>query len=403
MEDYGHPLADAATDAEMNRGQTMLSKLWANLNKLLSSFWVLQFAGWGLYGVMIYITFLTVVPPSSRFNLLQVKVSRTIAGFLLSCVLRLVYKRIAGNRSVPFIASLIVIGSFLFGCLWPFGERIGLWLMNRQEFGFSFNLARYPIEVLDYSTTLIGWSALYFGIKYWQRWQTERDRTLQAETLAHQAQLDMLRYQLNPHFLFNALNSIRASIDEDSRRAKSMVTEFSEFLRYSLLDKNSGNVALKDEMEAIKNYLAIEKIRFEDRLDVAFNVDRAAEEFQLPAFLIHPLVENAVKHGMANSASPLKIRITARVHDDELHVEVANTGQFRTGIGSDKVTRSLNSELISEQHSISLDALPKSTGNGTGIGLRNVSERLAKLYPNKNRFTMREDDGWVRTVIEIRK
>ena len=345
----------------------------------LSSFWVLQLTGWALYGVMIYITFLTVVPAEGRLRLLQVKVSRTIAGFLLTCVMRFIYKHAAHhNRSIPFLASLILITSLLFGCLWPFGERIGLWLMDRQTFGFSVGWARYPVEVLDYTTTLIGWSALYFGIKYWQQWQAEQERTLTAETLANQAQLDMLRYQLNPHFLFNALNSIRASIDEDSRRAKKMVTEFSEFLRYSLLNGNSANVALRDEIEAITNYLAIEKIRFEERLDVAFDIDPAAEEMQLPGFLIHPLVENAVKHGMMSEAAPLRVCITARARPQGLSVEVANTGQLNTAA-----------------------AAKKTNGAGTGIGLQNVRERLAKLYPGKSRFQLREENGWIRALIEI--
>src|ERR1041385_6093706 len=101
-----------------------------------SSFWVLQLIGWALYGVLIYVTFLTVVPPSGRFTLLQVKISRTVAGFLLTSLMRPVYKHIGSARSVPFIALLIVITSFAFGSLWPFGEQTGLWLMNRQ-FGFS--------------------------------------------------------------------------------------------------------------------------------------------------------------------------------------------------------------------------------------------------------------------------
>src|SRR4030095_12530084 len=122
-----------------------------------SSFWVLQLIGWALYGVLIYITFLTVVPPSGRFGLLQVKISRTVAGFVLTSLMRPIYKRIGSARSVPCIALLILITSFVFGSLWPFGEQTGLWLMNRQQFGFS---ARYPVEVLDYSFTLIGWSAL---------------------------------------------------------------------------------------------------------------------------------------------------------------------------------------------------------------------------------------------------
>jgi two-component system, LytTR family, sensor kinase len=345
-----------------------------SLDKLkdpLSSFWVLQLIGWALYGVLIYVTFLTVVPPSGRFPLLQVKISRTVAGFLLTSLMRPIYKHIGSARSVPLIALLILITSFAFGSLWPFGEQTGLWLMNRGR--FSIDWTRYPVEVLDYSFTLIGWSALYFGIKYWRQWQSEHERTLQAEALANHAQLNMLRYQLNPHFLFNALNSIRASIDEDSQRAKRMVTEFSEFLRYSLLNDNSALIELRQEIEAIKNYLAIEKIRFEDKLEVTFDFDPAAEKYQLPGFLIHPLVENAIKHGMTNDSGPLKICITSKMRDGRLVVEVANTGR--------------------------LDA--QTNGGGTQIGLRNVRERLAKLYPDKSSFSLRRDGAWIRATIEM--
>lgn len=350
-----------------------------SLDKLkarLYSFWVLQLIGWALYGVLIYITFLTVVPPGGRFGLLLVKISRTVTGFLLTSLMRPVYKYVGSARSVPFIAFLILITSFAFGSLWPFGELTGLWLMDSRTFGFNVNWARYPVEVLDYSFTLIGWSALYFGIKYWRQWQSEHERMLQAEALANHAQLDMLRYQLNPHFLFNALNSIRASIDEDSQRAKRMVTEFSEFLRYSLLNNNSALVDLREEIEAIKNYLAIEKIRFEAKLDVAFDVEPAAEECQLPGFLIHPLVENAVKHGMTNNSGPLKICIAARIREGRLVVEVANTGRLNT-------------------------QMPPKNGHGTQIGLRNVRERLAKLYPDKSSFSLRQDGTWIRATIEM--
>jgi len=186
-----------------------------------------------------------------------------------------------------------------------------------------------------------------------------------------------LRYQLNPHFLFNALNSIRASIDEDSRRAKRMVTEFSEFLRYSLLNDNSALVDLRQEIEAIKNYLAIEKIRFEEKLEVTFNVEPAAEQCQLPGFLVHPLVENAVKHGMTNNSGPLKICIAATMRDGRLVVEVANTGRL------DMRTQPTN-------------------GGGTQIGLRNVRERLAKLYPDKSSFSLRQEGAWIRATIEVK-
>jgi two-component system LytT family sensor kinase len=348
----------------------------SRIKNRLSSFWPLQIIAWAIYGVMIYITFLTVVPASGMFRLLQVKFTRTIVGFLLTCLLYPIYKRLIHGYSFRFIALAVLSCCVLFGLIWPIGESAGLFLLNPKVFGFDISMAGYPKQALDYTMTLLGWSAFYFGIKYWKAWQIERERTLEAQSLAHQAQLEMLRYQLNPHFLFNALNSIRASIDEDSLRAKRMITEFSEFLRYSLLNGNSSSIPLREEIEALRNYLAIEKIRFEEKLHVTFDIEQAAEEYRLPGFLIHPLVENAIKHGMTNNSSPLELCLKARANNGSLYVEVANTGHLS-------------------------DSEPDKNANSTKIGLKNVQKRLAQLYPERSRFRVFEDNGWIRAVIEI--
>jgi sensor histidine kinase YesM len=342
--------------------------------KRLSSFWTLQLIGWSIYAVMIYITFLTVVSADRMFRLFQIKSFRALVGFALTCILRLIYKRFSARRDFQIIALLVIASSLIFGSLWTLLE-FGFYRVTEANFSFAREMQNFPKVTLDYAVTLLAWGALYFGIKYWRAWQEERERTLEANALAHQAQLEMLRYQLNPHFLFNALNSIRASIDEDSRRAKRMITEFSEFLRYSLLKSNASSIPLREELEAIRNYLAIEKIRFEEKLDYRFDVEPAAEAYQLPAFLVHPLVENAVKHGMMNNTAPLQIQIKAQARDGGLAVEVANTGKW---------------------------SKPGSDGNGTGIGLRNVRQRLEQLFAERSNLNIREDNGWIRATIEIK-
>jgi LytS/YehU family sensor histidine kinase len=285
-----------------------------------------------------------------------------------------------GSNSFSRIGLTALVGSALFGMLWVVSYQGFFAWQNHEAFDWNSSAywSRQLGNVLDFIYVMFGWSALYFGIKYWQEWQAERERALQATALAQQAQLESLRYQLNPHFLFNALNSIRASIDEDGRRAKQMITEFSEFLRYSLLNTNAAAIPLRDELAAIRNYLAIEQIRFEDKLQVRYDVEPAAEEFRLPGFLLHPLVENAIKHGMTQAA-PLKLKIAARTQASRLRVEVANSGHLLT-------TRAAGTN-----------------GNGLGIGLRNIRERLAQLYPGHSRFEIGETDGWVRAIIEIEK
>ncbi|MEZ5427830.1 MAG: histidine kinase [Pyrinomonadaceae bacterium] len=340
----------------------------------LNNFWLLQIGGWLIYLVLIYITFFSVAAEGSFLRLLHIKTFRTIIGFALTCALWRIYRRIVGRYSFGKIVLVVIVSSVIFGCLWTALESL-YGQLTSPTYDFYAILPRMPRIALDYSVTIMAWSAIYFGIKYWQQWQRERENTLQATILAEKAQLEMLRYQLNPHFLFNALNSIRASVDEDGRRAKQMITQLSEFLRHSLLSGETKEIPLREELEAVENYLAIEKIRFEDKLETSFEVDEKAKDFKVPCFLLNPLVENAIKHGLQTSPKPLKIRISARTERGKLLIEVANTGK--------------------------LEKTPDS--NGTGIGLKNVRERLEKLFPGKSSFRLREADGLVSANIEIRK
>src|SRR5262249_47727117 len=151
----------------------------------------------------------------------------------------------------------------------------------------------------------------YFGYKHWKQWQIEREHALRSEALLSEARLETLRYQIHPHFLFNSLNSVRALVDEDAGRAKRMVTELAEFLRYSLLMANRTVVPWQEEIDALRSYRAVESIRFEDRLQVEFNVEPQTQNEQVPVLLLHPLVENAIKHGLAKGQEPLWVQISA--------------------------------------------------------------------------------------------
>jgi sensor histidine kinase YesM len=168
-----------------------------------------------------------------------------------------------------------------------------------------------------------------------------------------------------------------------------MVTELSKYLRYSLLSKNVSEVLLRDEIEMLKNYLMIEKVRFEDRLEVSFDIEASAEEYRLPALLIQPLVENAIKYGMQTSSMPLKIRIRAYIKEDCFHLEVSNTGKWQEPFEG------------KEAGATAMHSAGAGVG-GTGIGLQNVRERLDHAYGERYRFEIFEWDGWVYAVIEIK-
>ena len=345
---------------------------FARTSGRLPSFWKIQIGGWLIYLVMLYVTFFSVAPEGSFLRLLAIKGFRTLVGFCLTCLLRLVYRRFGNRLSLEKTIALVLAGAITLGLAWTWIE-IAFSALTSPTFDFASTVARSPRIALDYAMTVTAWSALYFGIKSWLAWQRERESALASAALANAAQLEVLRYQLNPHFLFNSLNSLRASIDEDPRRARQMVTRLAEFLRYSLLTDGAQEVPLHKEIEAAQNYLAIEKVRFEDKLLVEFEVVEEARDFRVPCFLLNPLVENAVKHGFDNSPKPLKIVVAARMENDALLLEVSNTGSLGGG------------------------------ENGTGIGLKNLRERLAKAFPGRSSFTLTEGGGSVRARISIQR
>ena len=197
--------------------------------------------------------------------------------------------------------------------------------------------------------------------------------------LAKRSQLQMLRYQLNPHFLFNALNSVRALIEENEEQAKNMITELSEFLRYSLMNNNHADIPLKHEIEALRHYFSIEKKRYEDKLDIDFDIEPEAEDYPVISFLIHPLAENAIKYGMRTSSMPLKIRIKAKVQENRLKLMVCNTGRWLES-GNDK-----------------------NRGQSTGTGLENVKQRLENAFPHHHHFKIHKTRDQVHVLMEIFK
>ena len=201
------------------------------------------------------------------------------------------------------------------------------------------------------------------------------EREKKARDLAQQAQLQMLRYQLNPHFLFNALNAIRALVLSDATRSRQVVTALSEYLRYSLRTANDLEVSLKEELTSLRSYLDIEKIRFEEDLEVCFEIEPEASGCMVLSVLLQPLVENAIKYGMQTSSMPLRIRLLGTIRDHQLHLEVANTGRWLTTDETD--------------------------GRTTRIGLRNLRQRLDQFYPARHSFAITEQDGWVKATIDI--
>lgn len=345
----------------------------------ISLFWVLQSSGWFLYGVIYYLIYYS-YKDLDLANTIGFTVTYMVA-FLLTIIMRKIYQRLDyQHRSILNVSVIVILTSIIFAVIWVYLDRfVSYPIYGIEKFQKALDkitMRNNISQIYWNSFILFTWSALYFLINFWRQWNEQLARTEKAELLAHSAQLQMLRYQLNPHFLFNSLNSIRALILEDQAKARDMVTELAELLRYSLVSKNNGDVPFSEEITAIKHYFAIEQKRYEENLQVSFEIDPLAEEYPIPSFLVHPLVENAVKYGMKTSEMPLKVKIIAKVKDNDLTIIVRNSGSWL-----DDDAEGLNRPV------------------GTGTGLRNVKERLENRFPGKYTISTEEDDGCV--VINI--
>jgi two-component system LytT family sensor kinase len=347
-----------------------------NLKKKKRLFWILQTSGWSLYFAFTLIIYWR------RGNLTSSTFIEcawdAVMGFLITLILRSFYKKIKiHDYSVLTLFLLAFLLSFL-------AAGIIVWISvllpipgsGWEDPSAGMSLRYNFIMVISWIAPLIGWSALYFGIKFWQEWMIQKEKTEKANALAQTAQLQMLRYRMNPHFLFNALNSIRALISENKINAKRMITELSEYLRYSLVSRNYRNVPLRDEMDSIRHYFEIQKIRYEDKLDVLFDIDPSAEEYPIVSFLLHPLVENAVCYGMRTSSMPLKIAIKAELLGKKLRIEIRNSGTW------------VEPSDQEESHSI-------------GKGLDNLRRRLEDAYPGKHHFEIFEKEDSVHARLNI--
>ena len=203
---------------------------------------------------------------------------------------------------------------------------------------------------------------------------------MRAQTIARDAQIKMLRYQLNPHFLCNTLNAISSLVEvNESAKAQSMTVQLSRFLRHSLDNNPDTKITLKNEVNALNLYLEIEKTRFGDRLSLDFQVEEQAKLATVPSLLLQPIIENSMKHAIAQNESGGTISLLAKVVQQRLIMQLSDTGSC-SKIGKSKMESS----------------------KGRGVGLRNTNERLKALYEND--FSMNIDllpSGGLRTTIEI--
>jgi signal transduction histidine kinase len=333
-----------------------LDDLRRNRNLL---FWGLHTLGWSAYLITQYMGALLYERPSSY---IKVILAAAASGFLFSAPLRLVYRRLTGQPLTVLIPAVLLC-SWLTALAWrvainvSYGYFVGDWMEKEPWYSFFSG-------ALSSTYLLVCWSGLYFGIRYYETLQRQREEALRAVALAQEAQVKMLRYQLNPHFLFNTLNAISTLVlDGQGKVANQAIGRLSEFLRYTLDQDPMKRVTLRQELEALNLYLGIEQLRFGERLRLEFEVDDDASGGLVPSLILQPLVENSLKYAVAPREEGGRLRIVAQRAGDELRLVVADDGPgLPVGV-----------EL----------------GAGRGVGFRNTRERLQALYGEHQSLAVR--------------
>ena len=324
-------------------------------------FWTLHTAGWCGFAIVFWIgSFIH----EMRSVWLFVIILNAYAGWLLTIPLRYIYRK-ALTLSPLKMLLLIVASLYFTALLWAMVKNINNWEIYKKGFR--------PEEWYWYFTgtvnalIMIGcWTGGYFGIKNYQMLLKEKQNVLKASSMAHQAHIKMLRYQLNPHFLFNTLNAISTLIlMKENKTAESMVNRLSDFLRYSLDKDPIQRVPLIQEIQALELYLEIEEVRFEDRLTVKWDIEEDTKDALVPSLILQPIIENSIKFAISQMSEGGCISISAKTFGRDLMLNVSDNGP--------------GAEIQNGQ-------LPPSKSGG--VGLHNIHDRLKSLYVDNYSFVI---------------
>lgn len=339
------------------------------------TFWSFQIAGWSAYTLVTFFSFTYLENDIASFQITHL-LMQAFLGVLCSWPLRPLY---GWSFKLNIFSQIVLalIASSLLALVWtclriPFF----IWISGLANMWDEFNEWFYGALFVFWS-----WSALYFVVKYYLLHKLEHKRLieeislkreeqlkrLQAESSTREAQLQMLRYQLNPHFLFNAINAINALVVlQENSKAQIMIQQLSSFLRRSLDGDAIESVTLEDEIKMLMLYLNIEKTRFEERLALKFEIEAEAKKALVPSLILQPIYENSLKYAVAASETGGSIRMTAQVTNDVLNLTITDTGP---GINACKVRQ------------------------GRGIGLSNIQKRLQVAYTSSYSFSAIENES----------
>ena len=333
-------------------------------------YWTLQAGGWLIYAsLQIVLSIAASGMISSKRTIFLL--AEALLCLLITHVFRIFlskaqWLRLTMARLIPrVLGSVLVLGLLLYFLRMPVSFLLGF---------FDSTIAFDPEQVAGlttiYALLFFLWSVLYFTYHYFERY----NKSLKYEASMIEIELNNLRSQLNPHFIFNALNSIRALVDENPVKSKQAINQLSNILRKSLSPDKHGLTRFEDELKIVKDYLGLEIIRFEERLRTEFIIDPASRQFLVPPLMIQTLVENGIKHGISKLKEGGLVKLTTIVEGHSLKIQIRNSGQLTHGTKRAK----------------------------GGLGIKNTVQRLKLLYGEKAVFKIvNENNNFVLTEIIV--
>ena len=344
-------------------------------------YWSLQLIFWSLLSGLMAITYWV------GGNVLEMKMWQIIMDFSIITLLAIFCThrlKKALNRYVEFddlevldllkVLGLLALASVLFFGAFTLYLRFAYTFIYDRGDVFNHptqSLLNNIVVFFNYGIYFSIWTVFYVAIKGLMELNKSRETRLVLETHLKASQLNTLKGQINPHFMFNSLNNIRGLMLEDVNKSRDMLTRLSETLRYSLTKNDVNSIALEDELEMVENYVEISKIQLEDRLKFESSIDPETLSIQIPPMIIQMLVENAIKHGISKIKQGGKVALTTRCENNELEIKVTNSG------------------------------LLQPRANTTQVGIENIKKRITLLYGEKGVFSLKEIDNQVVATIKI--
>lgn len=336
------------------------------------AYWLCQVLGWSFWGLLNFSAFLIqsekIAAADIFGSLFQVAFYIASSHFLRMQIKKKKWFTFSSIQLIP----RILVSNLVLGLANYFTLILVSYLMGTLIISIEQRPINVLLGIMGPSAMYFLWSLVYFTYHYFE----EYNKSLQYEAVIRDTELNNLRAQLNPHFIFNSLNSIRALVDEDPRKSKSAITQLSNILRNSLQVDKKKLILLQDEMATVEDYLSLESIRYEERLNIDLDISKRTHKVKIPPLMIQTLVENGIKHGISKLKAGGTITIMTRIEGDFLVVQIRNSGVYLNNKPAEKI----------------------------GYGLNNTRKRIELIYGDQARFKIKnETENTVLTELVLPK